>query len=243
MSKIKLVVFDMAGTTIKDNKEVESCFSQACSQTGLLVSEDRILALQGYSKIEVFRKLWDEKIGTEHPEYEENVFTSYDYFCDVLEFHYKNSPIAPTIFCLETFKYLRENNIKIALTTGFYRNVSNIILEKLGWLNGLNKDYLNVSNTAIIDFSICSDEVFSGRPEPFMIFKAMKMFGISDPSEVINVGDTPVDLESGRNAKVGFNLAIINGTHTREQLQDFENDGLLNNISELKNFIFQYAEV
>jgi phosphonatase-like hydrolase len=243
MSKIKLVVFDMAGTTVKDNKEVESCFSQACAQTGLVVNDNRILALQGYSKIEVFRMLWDEKIGIEHPEFEENVFTSYDYFCDILEHHYNNSPIAPTLHCLDTFKYLRENGIKIALTTGFYRNVCNIILEKLGWLNGLNKEYFNDTNTGIIDFSICSDEVFKGRPEPFMIFEAMKMFGITDPKEVINVGDTPADLESGKIAKVGYNLAVSNGTHSKEQLMAYENDGLIGDLSELKKYILQYAEI
>jgi phosphonatase-like hydrolase len=243
MPKIKLVVFDMAGTTIKDNKEVESCFSQACIQTGLNVSDDRILALQGYSKIEVFRMLWDEKIGIEHPEFEENVFTSYDYFCDILEHHYNNFPIAPTLHCLDTFKYLRENDIKIALTTGFYRKVSNIILEKLGWLKGLNKEYFNDTNTGIIDFSICSDEVFKGRPQPFMIFKAMKMFGVTDAKEVINVGDTPADLESGKNARVAYNLAVTNGTHSKEQLMAYENDGLISDMSELKNYILQHAEI
>jgi phosphonatase-like hydrolase len=224
MNNIELVVFDMAGTTIKDKKEVESCFSLACLQTGLDVSEERILALQGYSKIEVFRMLWDEKIGKEHSEFEENVFTSYDYFCDVLEHHYETSPISPTLNCVDTFKYLRERNIKIALTTGFYRKVCTIILNKLGWLNGLNDGFFNESGLGIIDFSICSDEVFKGRPEPFMILKAMKMFDIKDPKKVINIGDTPTDLESGKRAKVGLNLAVSNGTHTRSQLETTEND-------------------
>ena len=62
MSPIKLVVFDMAGTTVQDKKEVETCFARACEVTNLNVSEERILALQGYSKIEVFRLLWSEKI-------------------------------------------------------------------------------------------------------------------------------------------------------------------------------------
>ena len=84
MSAIELVTFDMAGTTVKDVKEVETCFAKACAKTGLNVSEERILALQGYSKIEVFRLLWDEKIGKEHLEYTENVLLSYESFKEIL---------------------------------------------------------------------------------------------------------------------------------------------------------------
>ena len=135
MSSIELVVFDMAGTTVQDKKEVETCFAKACKETNLDVSEERILALQGYSKIEVFKLLWEERIGQTHPEYEENVVYSYDYFRMILEDHYKANNILPTEGCLETFAFLRENEIKIALTTGFYRKVTNIILEKLGFFS------------------------------------------------------------------------------------------------------------
>jgi hypothetical protein len=32
--KIKLVIFDMAGTTVKDKNEVTGCFLEAASRTG-----------------------------------------------------------------------------------------------------------------------------------------------------------------------------------------------------------------
>lgn len=233
MSSIKLVVFDMAGTTVQDKKEVETCFARACAETGLQVTEDRILALQGYSKIEVFRLLWEERIGRSHPEYDENVIYSYDYFRMILEDHYKASPVRPTEGCLETFDFLRKNEIKIALTTGFYRKVTNIILEKLGWLNGLEFNYVNTSGKSVIDVSIASDEVPKGRPEPFMIQKAMKLLGVSDPFDVINIGDTPSDLKSGVRAGCRLSLGVTNGTHTHEQLQFIQNDGLLNSVNDI----------
>jgi phosphonatase-like hydrolase len=237
MTSIKLVVFDMAGTTVQDKKEVETCFARACAETGLQVSEDRILALQGYSKIEVFRLLWEEKAGQDHPEYEENVIYSYDYFRMILEDHYKTNDIFPTEGCLEIFDYLRKNDIKIALTTGFYRKVSDIILEKLGWLNGLAYNYVNTSGKSIIDVSIASDEVTKGRPEPYMIQKAMKLMGIADPFEVINIGDTPSDLKSGVRAGCRLSLGVTNGTHTHDQLKFIQNDGLLSSVKELKSII------
>lgn len=227
----------MAGTTVQDKKEVETCFARACAETGLQVSEERILALQGYSKIEVFRLLWDERIGQTHPEYDENVVYSYDYFRMILEDHYKDNPILPTEGCLETFDFLRKKDIKIALTTGFYRKVTNIILEKLGWLSGLEYNYVNTSGKAMIDVSVASDEVVKGRPEPFMIQKAMKLLGVHDAYEVINIGDTPSDLKSGVKAGCRMSLGVTNGTHTREQLQFIQNDGLLDSVLGLKSII------
>lgn len=237
MTPIKLVVFDMAGTTVQDKKEVETCFANACQHMNLNVSEERILALQGYSKIEVFRLLWDEKIGKEHPEYLENVEVSYDYFRMILEEHYEKSLILPTEGCLEIFEFLREKNIKIALTTGFYRKVVNIILSKLGWLQGLDNDYFNKSGDSVIDVSIASDEVPQGRPEPFMIQKAMKTLQIADAQQVINIGDTPSDLKSGIAAGCRLSLGLTNGTHTEDQLKIYRNDGLLPSLKELKNVL------
>lgn len=237
MLPIKLVVFDMAGTTVQDKKEVETCFARACAETGLKVSEERILALQGYSKIEVFKLLWDEQIGQTHPEYDENVIYSYDYFRMILEDHYKINEVFPTEGCLEIFDFLRKNGIKIALTTGFYRKVTNIILEKLGWLDGLEYNYVNTSGKSIIDVSIASDEVQKGRPEPYMIQKAMKLMGVSDPYEVINIGDTPSDLKSGVRAGCRLSLGVTNGTHSIEQLKFLRNDGLISSLNELKPII------
>jgi phosphoglycolate phosphatase-like HAD superfamily hydrolase len=58
-----------------------------------------------------------------------------------------------------------------------------------------------------------------------------------DAGEVINIGDTPSDLLSGKNAGCLLSLGVTNGTHTVEQLSEIENDGLLSNILELRQII------
>ncbi len=233
MNNVKLVVCDMAGTTVQDKKEVETCFAKACKKTRLVVSEERILALQGYSKIEVFKKLWEEKTSTNHPDYDDNVQFSYLTFKDILETHYINSEIKPTEGCLETFAFLKDNNVKIALTTGFYREVANIILTKLGWLVGLNSEYISTTNLSVIQASVTSDEVARGRPEADMIFRAMELLEIRSAAEVINIGDTPSDLISGNKAGCLRTLGLTNGTHTFQQLKPFANDGLLPQLDAL----------
>lgn len=236
MSPIELVVFDMAGTTVQDRHEVEMCFMDAASHAGLSVTPERVLALQGYSKIYVFELLWKEMIGEEHPDLPEFVNNSYHIFCGILENHYHTNDIYPTEGCLEIFEYLKHKNIKIALTTGFYRKVTNIILNKLGWLEGLDNQYIGNENT-LIQVSIASDEVSKGRPEPFMIQKAMKLLAVHDTSRIINIGDTPSDLKSGIRAGCRMSLGVTNGTHKRSQLSIHRNDGLLSNLSELKQYI------
>ena len=233
---IELVVFDMAGTTVQDRHEVEMCFLEAASHTGLSVTPERVLALQGYSKIYVFELLWKEMIGEKHPDLREFVRNSYHVFCEILEKHYANNNIFPTDGCLEIFEYLKYKNVKIALTTGFYRKVTNIILDKLGWLDGLNDQYVGSKNT-IIQASISSDEVLKGRPEPLMIHKAMSLLDVHDGMKVINIGDTPSDLKSGIRAGCRMSLGVTNGTHTRQQLSVHRNDGFLSKVSDLKQFI------
>lgn len=233
MHPIKLVVLDMAGTTIQDLHEVEYCFKEAAKLNQLLASDERILALQGYAKLEVFRLLWTEQLGEGDPKIEENAQQSYTDFKHILEFYYKEHPVIKTEGCAELFEYLHKNNIYIALTTGFYRKVANIILKKAGWLDSLNSNYLNISNKKGIHISVTPDEAHAGRPNPAMIQHAMKMLGIKDPQAVINIGDTPVDLQFGRNANVRLALAVSNGTHSYEQLKDYPNDGILSSLSEL----------
>lgn len=235
---IKLVVLDMAGTTVLDQHEVEHCFKLAAQKNGLIASDERILALQGYTKLLVFRMLWEEQLGENHDEIESHAQKSYQDFTQILENHYLTNPVYPTEGCVQLFDYLHQKGIIIALTTGFYRKVANIILDKLGWGQSLNGNYMNLQNKSGIHISVTPDEVHGeGRPYPNMIEYAMKLAGISDKSQVINIGDTPVDLLFGKNAGIRLALGVCNGTHNREQLSPYPNDGLIEKIADLIEII------
>lgn len=239
---ISLVVFDMAGTTMVDNGEIEDCFFDACIKNGLKVTREQINAMMGWSKIVVFQTFWKEKLGEGHPELDQKVQESYDLFRELLENHYRTTDQHPTEGALETIAWLRQNGVKVALTTGFYRVVTDIILEKLGWDKGLDEYRVAVADS-VVDMSITSDEVEKGRPEPYMIQKAMKQFGITDSKKVVKVGDTPVDLAAGRNANCLFSLAVTNGSHTEAELSPLDNDGLLPTLGHLKGFLEQKFEL
>ncbi len=234
---IQLVTLDMAGTTVTDHHEVEACFAEAARQTGLTVSDERILAMQGLHKYFVFQTLWEEILGSRtHPEWQKRVDQSYQAFTEVLENHYLTHDLTPTEGCLELFDFLHKNNIQIALTTGFYRKVCDIILKKLGWLEGLDEQRVGTPST-LIQASITSDEVEKGRPAPFMIQKAMRLLGVNDPHAIINVGDTPSDIQSGFAANCHMSLAVTNGTHTAEQLAPHNPTKLIGSVLEIISII------
>jgi phosphonatase-like hydrolase len=185
MGTIQLVVFDMAGTTVQDHDEVLSCFLSAAAATGLAAEPEQVNPMMGWAKKRVFQALWNGQIGAEHPDYKRRVDQSFTDFKQRLEDHYRTQPVESTEGCLETFDWLRSHQIKIALNTGFYREVTNIILNRLGWDNGLNSDYVG-NESSVIQSSITPSEIYGqeGRPAPYMIQKAMYQLGIKDPQAV-----------------------------------------------------------
>lgn len=235
MSKIELVVFDMAGTTVKDRKEVERCFLIAAESTGLNAETDRVISMMGLPKIQVFQELWQEQVGLDYPDYVQKIAASFGKFREILEEHYLTQPVEPTEGCLELFDWLRSQKIAIALSTGFYREVTDIILNRLGWDKGLNSDRVG-SEGSVIQVSVTPSEIFreEGRPAPYMIQKAMYELGIRDSRKVIAIGDTPADLQAGINANCLFSFGVTNGTHTGEQLSNYPNDGLFGSLCEFK---------
>lgn len=229
----RLAIFDMAGTTVTDRHEVEAAFKNACLHSGLEdVTDARIRALQGYSKKAVFRLLWGERCSGDKAEIEERTTASYETFKEVLEAHYADHPVTPTEGAEACFAFLRERGIPIALTTGFYRRVTDLLLDQLGWLEGLNEERVGTGENRVIDFSISGEEVPAGRPAPYMILKAMEVLGMDDAGAVMNFGDTPVDIQSGRNANCGKVIALTNGTHSREELEGGGADVLLASLND-----------
>ncbi|MEL6222341.1 MAG: HAD family hydrolase [Cyanobacteria bacterium J06627_8] len=240
---LKLALFDMAGTTVRDDQEVERCFLEAAEATGLFVERDRIVGMMGWSKRSVFQTLWQEQWEGDGRELEQHINSSYVKFKFLLEDHYRTQPVIPTLGCVELFDWLQGQGIAIGLNTGFYRDVTNIILSRLGWDQGLDENYVG-SPTSRIQVSVTSSEIDSGegRPAPDMIQKAMAQLDICDPQQVMVVGDTPSDLEAGFNAHCGFVAGVTNGTHTRDQLLSYPHHGLFDSLSHVLSYLTEQQQ-
>ena len=93
---------------------------------------------------------------------------------------------------------MKERKLKVAIDTGFDCQITNSILQRLGW----------VQNN-LIDVSVTSDEVPRGRPYPDLIFKAMELTHVTDSKCVTKVGDTTSDLLEGNSADRNLKLVFI----------------------------------
>ena len=70
-----------------------------------------------------------------------------------------------------------------------------------------------------------------------MIFRTMEAAGVKSVREVINVGDTPLDLQAGTNAGVRDVIGVLTGLHTQERLQREPHTVLLPSVAKLPEWI------
>src|ERR1700754_3231387 len=180
---IKLVVFDIAGTTVKDDHEVSKAFQAAMKKSGYEVEIARIDPLMGYEKTLAIRKMLNEHEANATLITDELVNTIHKEFVQQMISFYQFEPgIKPLPNVEETLAALRANGVQVGINTGFSRDIADTIVTRLQW-----------REKGLIDHVVGSDEVELGRPYPYMIQKMMHDGGITDPLEVAKVGDTEVD--------------------------------------------------
>lgn len=93
---------------------------------------------------------------------------------------------------VETVDTLRNNNILIGSTTGFTREMENILL-KTSKIQGY-----------VPDASVAGDDIPNGlgtRPMPFMIYENMRQLGVYPVDMIVKVDDTNPGIEEGKNAR------------------------------------------
>jgi phosphonatase-like hydrolase len=222
----KLVVFDMAGTTVRDKGNVNDAFRAAFLESGIVVAAEDVDKVMGYRKVEAIEIILKKYL--EAMEYDAaRINLIHDAFTEkMVSFYEEDTELAALPEVLETFSILKASGIKIALNTGFTRVITDVILKRLGW-----------NEEVMIDAVVCSDEVQEGRPHPFMIRKIMEQLGITEAAEVVKVGDTSVDVLEGQFAGCGLVVAVTTGAYTREQLLEYQPDQIIDSMQQLPALI------
>ena len=111
----------------------------------------------------------------------------------------------------------------MVLDTGYFRTTADILIDKMGW-----------AKNQLIDFSVTSDEVESGRPAPFMIEKAKAYFQIAESSQVAKVGDTASDIAEGKNAGCLVIVGVSSDMYSKADLIDMGASHAVDSLKELK---------
>jgi phosphonatase-like hydrolase len=207
MAKIKLVVLDVAGTTAHDDGLVVKAFKLAMEPLNLTSIELKemtayVRATMGQRKIDVFRHLCqgDERLAQSAHDRFVTSYTDLVAIGELEEFEGVSG----------FFAELKMRGIGIGITTGFPREILDVIIDSLGWED-------------LIDLSVAASEVTSGRPSPDMIFRSLELYNSVNSSNLQSedlaiAGDTQSDMAAGVRAGALIILGVTSGAHDEEQL-------------------------
>ena len=222
---IKLVVFDMAGTTVDEGNVVYHTLHKAIKLHSIHVSFEEVLKWgAGKEKLQAIRDI----LLNCHPQTvsEIQIDTIFKTFLLELDLAYENLLVIPIKNTERLFKELKELGIKVVLNTGYNRQTATSLLKKLKWDEGVEYDLL-----------VTASDVSKNRPSPDMILLAMDTLQILNGENVIKVGDSKIDIEEGKNANCKFSIGITTGAHTKEQLAEAKPSYIIDNIYDIKNII------
>jgi len=226
MNDIKMVVFDMAGTTVDENNLVYKTVQKAMNEAGFDVSLNDVLQ-HGAGK-EKHKAITDIlEAYTKSQDVAESAAKIFSNFRIALEKAYDEADIFAFKGMEAFFQNLKKHDIKVVLNTGYDFKTANKLMGKLNWKVGVQVDAL-----------ITSDDVEKGRPHPDMIRKAMSDFGIENPSQVLKAGDSQIDIVEGKNAGCGITVGVLSGAQNKQQLELAHPDYILQNVTDLAKMLF-----
>lgn len=224
MKNIELVIFDMAGTVVDEDNVVYKTLQKAINKKGYDLTLDFVLEFgAGKEKYQAIKDILKE-IKVEN--FNEEAAIVFNDFKDMLSLAYSKLDVTSYDGVEDFIQDLKKANIKVALNTGYNKNTAQLLLDKMNWKLGVHYDAL-----------VTADDVEKGRPNPDMIFEAMKILGIAESANVLKAGDSIIDIEEGKNASCVITVGVTTGAHTREQLASANPTYILNSLVELKRIL------
>lgn len=210
---------DMVGTTINDNGHVQKTVVDTFqSVLRVNISMDQANKVMGIPKKTAFEQLCslnktmvtadiiDELVGFFNQQ--------------LIEKYGVKGSIELMPYAAELFEAIRNSGAKVYLNTGFNRQVADVIVR-------------NLTLEKMIHGYIGSDEVDAGRPQPDMIRLAMKRSGVEYSHLVMKVGDTVSDLYEGFSAGCAWNVGVLTGANTYDELRTAPYSQILSNLQPL----------
>ncbi|MFH9299053.1 phosphonatase-like hydrolase [Streptomyces sp. NPDC017520] len=230
----RLVVLDMAGTTVADDGLVEQAFSAAAQRLGVRPGSDEharqlayVRATMGESKITVFRHLFaaegedEDGDGGEDRAQQANIAFE-EAYGELVD----GGRIAPLPGAREAVERLASEGRTVVLTTGFARTTQDAILAALGWQD-------------LVPLTLCpADAGGRGRPFPDMVLAAFLRTGaVEDVRRTVVAGDTSYDMLSGVRSGAGIVAGVLTGAHDKDQLARHGATHVLGSVAELPDLV------
>lgn len=216
------MAFDVAGTVLNDDGLVITAFQKAFEVTQPDLWPTRgakwtqyAIDTMGQSKIDVFTEL----LGNADKASQANIAFEEAYVQEI-----NKVGAVPITGAEDVFKFLRSKGIAIALTTGFSRSTLDTLITQLDWRE-------------LIDISVTPGEAGRGRPHPDMLQKAATTVGVTNPANVIVLGDTAADMQAAVTFGAGQAIGVLSGAHGEQMLRDSGATSIINSVADLMSLI------
>ena len=217
----KLLIYDLDGTLIDSAQDIANAVNWTLKEMGLRrLSLDEIRSFIGTGVEELMRRTLDEALSGEKTLGEENeVAALLERSSQLYRSHYAShlldeTQLYPSVrMVLEYFK-----DRKQAVITNKPEGFSRKILRGLG----IDSYFFRV---------IGGDQAFPKKPAPAAVLEIVGSAGIG-PAEAVLIGDSAIDIETGKNAGVKT-VAVTYGFRSRPEIERAQPDLIVGDLSEL----------
>ncbi len=214
---IKLAVFDLDGTLVNSIQDLADAINFGLEKMNYplhTVEEYNYFVGNGLEQL-IVRALPKQNVSDENIDKLKKLF--YD--------HYKKN------FCNRTFIYdgindllcdLKDKGVILAVASNKPDYFSQIMVEKL-------------FGKSMFKYVYGNKEGVSHKPEPDILYNIIEISGF-EKSEVIMIGDTDVDIKTGKNAGVKT-IGCVWGFRKLQELKQAKADFIVNSPSDILNII------
>ncbi len=215
----KLVIFDLDGTLINTIADLGACTNYALQKLGYPTHDIESYKFRvGNGINNLFRRALPEGENTD-----ENVLRVRREFIPYYNAH--NTDLSrPYPGMVSLLEELQAQGIHIAVASNKYQEATTKIIGEL---------YPSIRFSAVLG----QREGINIKPDPQIVFDILKIVGV-DKTEVIYVGDSGVDMQTGYNAGVET-CGVTWGFRPRSELEPFHPQHIVDSVEELRQIIME----
>ena len=215
---IRLVVLDIGGTIVEERGDIPAALGAAFSKKGITISPSEIDQWRGSAKRDIVRHFVTERLKLPEAERDKVIEAIYaDFRARIIE-SYKTIKGIPG--AEDALRDMQNMGVTLATSTGFDAAITASIIARLGW-----ERYFAAR--------ITSDDVVQGRPSPYMLFHAMERTRVDCVTQVVAVGDTPLDLRAAANGGMGGIVGVLSGVGTRATMEREPHTDIIDSVAAL----------
>lgn len=203
----------MDGTTVNTINSIAHFANKALNKFGLpSIETERYKLLVGNGAVTLVKRMIAETGGS--AEQFEKVLNEYNTTYDN-DFMYLTKPYEGIPELLES---LKKSGIKTAIVSNKPDSTAKKVSDKL-------------FGEKLIDICFGAREGVPLKPDPAAVFEVMEILGAA-PQECLYIGDTAVDMTTGKNAGI-FTIGVLWGFRDRKEIESAGADIVTDNVNDI----------